>query len=297
MAENLLTQSVIKLFGRVVRDLKFDYDQSTIVRGQNNFLQKQLQKHDPEEFTIVASTVAVPGAEPAAQSPTLDIVDERAVRRLRVGMTVKAAVELKEAKGGARRDFQGFDPGVKIEQINHDPHSRRFHIVLSSAPLGSFRDAKITVVDHQEVGLARIYGFSFEGVIYGLPKPSIFVVHGPGLPLGNWSVPSTFEQAGALAREWDFSGNKDAPQDLFVWEYEKGDFSIRFDTEAGPFEQILLMAALRGGGGDVSGANLGVRSGANLAGANLSGANLSGANLSGANLAGANLAGANLRGR
>ncbi len=78
---------------------------------------------------------------------------------------------------------------------------------------------------------------------------------------------------------------------IFVyWEYEKGDFSLRLDTEAGPLEQILLAAALRGADmADRSGANLGIRSGANLSGANVSGANVSGANLSGANLSGANL--------
>ena len=41
--------------------------------------------------------------------------------------------------------------------------------------------------------------------------------------------------------------------DLIYWEYEKGDFSLRLDLDAGPFEQILLQMALRGGGG-VSGA-------------------------------------------
>ncbi len=41
-----------------------------------------------------------------------------------------------------------------------------------------------------------------------------------------------------------------------MWEYDKGDFSIRLDVETGPFEQILLEAALRGGTSAASGADL-----------------------------------------
>jgi len=69
------------------------------------------------------------------------------------------------------------------------------------------------------------------------------------------------------------------------WEYEKGDFSIRFDTEAGPFDDILLSAALRGGADMADRASdTGIRSGAHLSGAHLSGAHLAGAHLSGAHL-------------
>jgi hypothetical protein len=109
---------------------------------------------------------------------------------------------------------------------------------------------------------------------------------------------STLDQAGVSAKEWEFAA--EATRDsatLHYWEYEKGDFSLRIETEAGPFEQILLMAAVRAGAdmGDRSGASLGIRSGASLAGASLSGASLSGASLSGASLSGASLSGASLR--
>ena len=67
-----------------------------------------------------------------------------------------------------------------------------------------------------------------------------------------------------IAREWEFSGD----DNLSYWEYEKGDFSIRLDMEAGPFEQILLMAALRAGA-DMADRATGIRSGASLAGASL----------------------------
>jgi len=148
---------------------------------------------------------------------------------------------------------------------------------------------------------ARIYAFSFEGSYYELPKPPIFLVHGDGKPVGDWNVPSTLDQAGVAGRDWDFSGNSSAggaagsakargdhsipgANDLRSWEYEKGDFSLRLDLDAGPFEQILLQMALRGAG--VSGAGV---SGAGVSGAGVSGAGVSGAGVSGAGVSGAGL--------
>ena len=84
---------------------------------------------------------------------------------------------------------------------------------------------------------------AFEGTVYSLPRPSIFVVHGPGRPIDFTNgITSSMQSAGVAAREWEFSSGSD----LVYWEYEKGDFSLRLDTEAGPLEQILLAAAIRG---------------------------------------------------
>ena len=94
-----------------------------------------------------------------------------------------------------------------------------------------------------------------------LPKPAIFIVHGNGTNRSAIGVGRvTLDQSGVVAREWDFlvrQGHPPAlrPQSAYsanpsrvrYWEYEKGDFSIRLDTEAGPFEQILLTATLRAG--------------------------------------------------
>lgn len=97
--------------------------------------------------------------------------------------------------------------------------------------------------------LARIYGFSFEGHYYDLPKPVIMLVHGPGEqittpppvvvpPVGPGAPGPTVDQAGEAARGWEFSA------DLVYWEYEKSDFSMRLDVEGGTLEQILLEARL-----------------------------------------------------
>ena len=95
-------------------------------------------------------------------------------------------------------------------------------------------------------GFARIYGFSFEGHYYDLPKPIVMLVHGPGEqittpppippapPVGPGLGGPTVDQAGEAAREWEFSA------DLVYWEYEKADLSMRFDVETGTLEQILL---------------------------------------------------------
>jgi hypothetical protein len=205
MAETLLTPSSIKLFGRVVKGIKYDKAHAGITTGlgDNKFLQKQLEA------------------------------------------------------GGK----------------DNDPN------------------------------FARIYAFSFEGAYYPIPRPPIFLVHGPGHLVGNWVAPSTVDQSGVAGREWDFSGNYPNPQpdnfppphpipapphprpdDLVYWEYEKGDFSLRLDLDAGPFEQILLQMALRGAG--VSGAGV---SGAGVSGAGVSGAGVSGAGVSGAGVSGAGL--------
>ena len=101
------------------------------------------------------------------------------------------------------------------------------------------------------------------------------------------------DQAGVAGREWDFSGRLGVTNDLVYWEYEKGDFSLRVDLDAGPFEQILLEMALRSGSGaGVSGAGV---SGAGVSGAGVSGAGVSGAGVSGAGVSGAGVSGAGLR--
>jgi hypothetical protein len=294
MTENLLTPSVIKLFGRRLNDLQFNYDSATVVTGYNNFLQRQLNAGG---VSVSVNGVTILGNTTVTTVSTLV--------GLAAGMTVSAT------SAGA----PVFSQNTIITSIGPGPAPE---FVVSVAPILSVPNG-VTItatLPRATVGFARIYGFSFEGAYYGLPRPSIFLVHGNGTPTGNWAYPSTVEQSGVAAREWDFSGPTGftaappqnlnpggPPLDICFWEYEKGDFSLRLDPEAGPFEQILLVAALRAGADMAdratpsSGAGLGVRSGAGLSCAGVSGAGLSGAGLSGAGLSGAGLSGAGLRGR
>ena len=93
--------------------------------------------------------------------------------------------------------------------------------------------------------LARIYGFSYEGHYYDLLRPAIFIVHGDGVdaqptanPESGNVPPGTVDQSGVAAKGWDFM------HDIKLWEYDRGDFSLRLDVESGTLEELLLEAEL-----------------------------------------------------
>jgi hypothetical protein len=95
--------------------------------------------------------------------------------------------------------------------------------------------------------IARIYGFSYEGHYYDLAKPTLYLVHGLGQvaeragvgpPSRRARAPDETDRSGVAATPRSFS------EDMRVWAYDKGDFSIRMDVETGTFEQILLEAEL-----------------------------------------------------
>lgn len=120
---------------------------------------------------------------------------------------------------------------------------------------------------HPNTRLARIYGFSFEGHNYTLPKPAVFLVHTEGTEVivhspeayagdTNGGGHTTLDASGVIARDWEFAASDPVRKDLRMWEYDKGDFSIRLDIETGTFEEVLLEAALRAGSDYSSGADL-----------------------------------------
>ena len=95
--------------------------------------------------------------------------------------------------------------------------------------------------------IARIYGLSFEGHYFDLAKPALFVVHGPGKdandekPENRYALaPPDTDHTGVAAQGFTFS------DDMKVWSYDKGDFSVRLDVETGPLEDILLEMELSG---------------------------------------------------
>ena len=138
---------------------------------------------------------------------------------------------------------------------------------------------------NQQVGnaaFARIYGFSFEGHYYDLPRPVLILVDGPGNPV---ALPDpSIRQTDEAAHVWDFSGQ------LFEWNYDKMSMTIRLDLDSGTLHDILLARAL----GDRASAS---GSGAYGSGAYGSGAYGSGAYGSGAYGSGAYGSGAYGRGR
>jgi hypothetical protein len=276
MAETLLTPSGIKMFGRVMSSLQY-YDDTAAV-GYNNFLRKQLAAA-PKEMTVAGKILPNRVVELTGK---LDSIS--------VGMVVTAI----DSAGKT----QVFPPGTHIVSVTPSAGGKATFTV-SADPLEptsipkSGLSLSLAVWD-LGVYLARIYAFSFEGGTYSMPKPAIFVVHGIGKCIDASLFrggKSSVDQGGVAAKDWEFAGDAD----LRYWEYDKGDFSLRLDTEAGPFEQILLQASLRAGAADRSGAGLEIRSGAGVSGAGVSGAGVSGAGVSGAGVSGAGVSGAGLR--
>lgn len=232
MPETLLSPSSVKLFGRVVPSLSFSNDTNQI--GNNNFLQEQL-----------AVNVRIPiSGTVVAKDPKIRAINNMA--GLVPGMVISGA---------------GIAANTYINTVDVGDSS----ITVQPAPTDP--GDPVAIVATITPVIARIYAFSFEGAIFNLPKPSMFVVHGwGGLVVFNGGR-TTLDMSGVIAREWEFSSSP--THDLRYWEYEKGDFSLRLDTEAGPFEQILLAAALRGG-------NVDVRSGMQVSGMQVSGMQVSG---------------------
>jgi hypothetical protein len=100
---------------------------------------------------------------------------------------------------------------------------------------------------------ARIYAFSYEGTYYDLAKPAIFLVHGDGTAADKIPAPDRFgrriartpadaDRTGTASQAGSFA------DDMLVWSYDKGDFSIRLDIETGTWEDVLLAIELGGGG-------------------------------------------------
>ena len=78
----------------------------------------------------------------------------------------------------------------------------------------------------KDTRLARIYGFTYEGAYYSLPKPAVFLVHGAGVASAHTGQATAADLA--------------LPQDLAQWSYDRWDHTIRLDVSSGPLHEILL---------------------------------------------------------
>jgi hypothetical protein len=93
---------------------------------------------------------------------------------------------------------------------------------------------------------ARIYGFSYEGHYYKMPRPLLFLVRGeedrsrmPEEPGGDYRQFNT-RFVGVEARDWQF-GN-----DIRVWAVDKHDIAVRVDVEIGTYNKVLLESVAAG---------------------------------------------------
>jgi hypothetical protein len=290
MPETILTPSSIKLYGRIVSGLQYADDTAASDSfGNNGFLKQQLAGAPSAGLNFTGNTAASGRVITITTAPSGTLT----YGMLLTGFT---APTISGAGTITTPSAPILPPGAFINTL---PSTTSPQTITSSAiPLVLGSTGCSFTAWSPTVNVARIYAFSFEGSIYSLPKPSMFFVHttGASVDITQSVGRSSTQVSGVVAREWEFAAQVAAGYaDLRYWEYEKGDFSIRLDTEAGQLEQILLAAALRAGA-DMADRATGIRSGASLAGASLSGASLSGASLSGASLSGASLSGASLSG-
>lgn len=86
---------------------------------------------------------------------------------------------------------------------------------------------------------ARIYGFTYEGNYYALPRPAVFLVHGPGRKVDADELKRGIDATGTANRDWVFDG------DVKYWEYDRVNYSMRCDIVTGTLDEILVDATCR----------------------------------------------------
>ena len=148
-------------------------------------------------------------------------------------------------------------PGIQINA------NAQFQRQLAADPGGEFAPR-----------FARIYGFSFEGCYYDLDAPIIMLVHGPGTVAERLAGdqrasrgPESPDRSGNAAQAHSFA------EEIRVWSYDKGDFSVRMDPISGTLEDILLDIEIGSGAGPVSGGKV---AGGKVAGGKVAGGKVAG---------------------
>ncbi|WP_157015244.1 hypothetical protein [Mesorhizobium xinjiangense] len=135
------------------------------------------------------------------------------------------------------------------------PRGGENHFLLNQLAPAAPRDKK----SKDKPLLARIYAFGFEGQIFDMTRPAIFLVHGKGKnPEGPKSrVPEEFGDLDHIpphtGRTGVASQTGHFAKGIKVWAYDRADFTMRLDVENGSFDAVLLEAEL----GDPTGQSAG----------------------------------------
>jgi len=179
---------------------------------------------------------------------------------------------------------------LQVDQANLPTALGANRFLLEQLRVGAAQDD-----NRPQANLARIYAISYEGTFYNLPKPAIYLVHGPGrlvagagkrrhtgrgetaaaaavaagaaaeaaaeaaagtaagaaagaaaeaaveavaMAVAEDAHLPTVDDTGVIAEDFDLES------DVHVWEYDKGDFTLRIDIASGTFDDILLEATL-----------------------------------------------------
>ena len=89
---------------------------------------------------------------------------------------------------------------------------------------------------NQNLQLARIYGFSWQGNYFKMATPAVFVVDGPGVPVIDGLPLAAIGQVGLELKDEFFSTN------VLMWNAYDVDFSVRIDITSGWLSEILIAA-------------------------------------------------------
>ena len=93
-----------------------------------------------------------------------------------------------------------------------------------------------------DVNLARIYSFTYEGEYVALPRPTVYLVHGKGRPV-DVETSHELKRSGVIARDWAFE------EDALYWEYDRVNYSLRCDIVTGTLDDILVAACANANAG------------------------------------------------
>ena len=292
MSESLLSFSEVLLFGRVINDLKLKNDYKTVRVA----LVDENANAVPANVTEIDDVVVKEGNEVLVQIKNLAI---NGIYKVVKDPADAAKLKLDDQKRLAKGDFVFVKKGDDYERTfwkqTEDPAANKQEFAFKKnrrrgQGLNNFLGDQFL----DGARFAKIFGFSYEGVYYELPEPSIFLVHGKGDPVnrngGNDDAPGNL--ASRAPNKPDLTGVATADyqfaDDIRVWDYNKADYTVRMDVLSGQFEQVLLDIYF--------GFDSPAISGARVSGARVSGARVSGARVSGARVSGARVSGARARG-
>ena len=185
--------------------------------------------------------------------------------------------------------------GRKVADLKIDTAVSNDPFIAGNQSNNNFLASQLSDSGALKPTFARIYGFAYAGTYYELETPALYLVHGDGQDAATAAksggaggnsrfarAPDNPSRTGLAAMDFHFA------DDLKVWAYDKGDFSIRLDVSTGPLDQILLDMEGCDSSPGIAGSRV---SGSRVAGSRVSGSRVSGSRVSGSRVSGSRLSG------
>lgn len=284
MADNLLTLSNINLFGLLMEDIDIvDSDKPWKVR-----LASTVPVTAPPTGQLTIDGVTTKDGDFILLTAQGTAADNGLYRAKPAGVAwVRIPVEIGDFfASGPDGDNNEYKKWKCITQTSFDAKEGKSLYKKNRRGTNKQLEAQLTA----RANFARIYGFSYEGTYYELPRPAIFLVHTEGEIAAQTKTNNDTPRSGRAPRETDRTGlasaGFDFADELRVWSYDQADYTIRMDVEAGMFEDVLLGAEL-----DEEGWASGGRSGSGRSGSGRSGSGRSGSGRSGSGRSGSGRSG------